>query len=130
MKKIIALTPCIVIILFIVLPTTNKDDSQLYVSSVDNIDGLAFYLQAEEGSEKYESVDTIPSKTDGYVFKEAVCNDNSSVTFNSSSWSVSIANMENGKVRCKLYFDKYQYCVNFLKNIKIPFYFVQFITKF
>ncbi len=104
-KKIIILSILLfVCVTFLLISNTNKNEVVLSNTS-NNIDGLAFYLQSEEGSEEYTSVDTIPSKNDGYIFKEAVCNDNTTVTFNDYTWSLNVSNMENGRVRCKLYFD-------------------------
>ena len=105
MKKImICSIICISIITYFIISYDNEEIMQ--VSNIDNnLNDIAFYLQTEEGSEEYDSVDTIPSKDDGYVFKEAVCNDSSVVLFNNNSWSLNVNNMENGRVRCKLYFD-------------------------
>lgn len=95
---------CISIITYFIISYDNEEIMQ--VSNIDNnLNDIAFYLQTEEGSEEYDSVDTIPSKDDGYVFKEAVCNDSSVVSFNNNSWSLNVSNMESGRVRCKLYFD-------------------------
>ncbi len=104
-KKIILLSILLfVCVTFLLISNTNKNE--VISSNINNnIDGLAFYVQSEEGSEEYTSVDTIPSKNDGYIFKEAVCNDNTTVTFNDYTWSLNVSNMENGRVRCKLYFD-------------------------
>ncbi len=104
-KKIILLSILLfVCVTFLLISNTNKNE--VISSNINNnIDGLAFYVQSEEGSEEYTSADTIPSKNDGYIFKEAVCNDNTTVTFNDYTWSLNVSNMENGRVRCKLYFD-------------------------
>lgn len=91
------------IILFVI---SNQKENEVIISNINNnIQGLVFYLQSEEESEEYISVDTIPSKDEGYVFSKAVCNDNSEVLFNNYTWSLEVSNMENGKIRCKLYFD-------------------------
>ena len=91
------------IILFVI---SNQKENEVIISNINNnIEGLVFYLQSEEESEEYISVDTIPSKDEGYVFSKAVCNDNSEVLFNNYTWSLEVSNMENGKIRCKLYFD-------------------------
>ena len=105
MKKILVILILLFssITLFIM---SNQKENEVMLSDIDNnIEGLAFYLQSEEGSEEYNSVDTIPSKDDGYIFKEAVCNDESNVSFNNATWSLKVSNMQEGKVRCKLYFD-------------------------
>ena len=107
MKKKVIITYGIIAILLIttLLLSNNTSTDTILVDNYENInvEGLAFYLENDNG--EYDSVSTIPSKDDGYIFKEAVCNDNSTVSFNSFSWSLSISNMEEGRVRCKLYFD-------------------------
>ena len=105
MKKFIIIS--IILLGIIVFYMTPKEsNNNLNSSNINNnLDGIAFYVQTEEGSKEYNNLDTIPSKDDGYVFKEAVCSDSSTVTFNSSSWSLKIGNMEDGRVRCRLYFD-------------------------
>ena len=106
MKKKIMICSVIFISIITFFIISYDNEEVMKVSNIDNnLNDVAFYLQTEEGSEEYNSVDTIPSKEDGYVFKEAVCNDNSTVSFNNSSWSLKVSNMENGRVRCKLYFD-------------------------
>ena len=105
MKKILVIFILLFssITLFII---SNQKENEVILSNINNnIEGLAFYLQSEEGSEEYNSADTIPSKDDGYIFKEAVCNDESNVSFNNATWALKVSNMESGKVRCKLYFD-------------------------
>lgn len=92
--------------LFILL--LKQDDTLIKLESNNinnNINNLAFFLQTEEESDEYTSVKTIPSKEDGYIFKKAVCTDNSKVTFNNTTWSIKISNMEQGEIKCKLYFD-------------------------
>ena len=107
MKKKVIITYGIIAILLIttLLLSNNTSTDTILVDNYENInvEGLAFYLENDNG--EYDSVSTIPSKDDGYIFKEVVCNDNSTVSFNSFSWSLSISNMEEGRVRCKLYFD-------------------------
>ena len=105
MKKSIIIS--IILLGIIVFYMTPKEsNNNLNSSNINNnLDGIAFYVQTEEGSKEYNNLDTIPSKDDGYVFKEAVCSDSSTVTFNSSRWSLKIGNMEDGRVRCRLYFD-------------------------
>ena len=107
MKKKVIITCSIIAILLIttLVISNNTSTNTILVESYENIntEGLAFYLENDSG--EYDSVSTIPSKDDGYIFKEAVCNDSSTVSFNSFSWSLSISNMEEGRVRCKLYFD-------------------------
>ena len=107
MKKKVIITCSIIAILLIttLVISNNTSTDTILVDNYENInvEGLAFYLENDNG--EYDSVSTIPSKDDGYIFKEAVCNDNSTVSFNSFSWSLSISNMEEGRVRCKLYFD-------------------------
>ena len=107
MKKKVIITYGIIAILLIttLLLSNNTSTDTILVDNYENInvEGLAFYLENDNG--EYDSVSTIPSKDDGYIFKEAVCNDSSTVSFNSFSWSLSISNMEEGRVRCKLYFD-------------------------
>ena len=107
-KKIIFITLSIFIIISLLFSINNKDN-KIYSDQIDNsnINDLAFYVQTEEGSEEYNSIGTIPSKNDGYIFKEAICNDNSTVSFDNINWSIKISNIENSKVRCKLYFDIY-----------------------
>ena len=107
MKKKVIITCSIIAILLITILviSNNTSTNTILVESYENIntEGLAFYLENDSG--EYDSVSTIPSKDDGYIFKEAVCNDSSTVSFNSNNWSLTISNMEEGKVRCKLYFD-------------------------
>ena len=103
-KLIVCSLILISFVTYFIVSYDNKEVMQ--VSNLDNnLNDIAFYIQKEEGSEEYNSVDTIPSKDDGYVFKEAVCNDNSEVSFNNYLWRLEVSNMEQGKVRCKLYFD-------------------------
>ena len=103
-KLIICSLILISFVTYFIVSYDNKEVMQ--VSNLDNnLNDIAFYIQKEEGSEEYNSVDTIPSKDDGYIFKEAVCNDNSEVSFNNYLWRLEVSNMEQGKVRCKLYFD-------------------------
>ena len=105
MKKILVIFILLFssITLFII---SNQKENEVILSNINNnIEGLAFYLQSEEGSEEYNSASIMPSKNDGYIFKEAVCNDESNVSFNNATWSLKVSNMQEGKVRCKLYFD-------------------------
>ena len=107
MKKKVIITCSIIAILLIstLVLSNNTSTNTILVDDYENInvESLAFYLENDSG--EYDSVSTIPSKDDGYVFKEAVCNDNSTVSFNSNNWSLTVSNMEEGRVRCKLYFD-------------------------
>ena len=105
MKKILVILILLFssIALFIM---SNQKENEVILSNINNkIEGLAFYLQSEEGSEEYNSASIMPSKNDGYIFKEAICSDESIVSFNNTTWSLKVSNMQEGKIRCKLYFD-------------------------
>ncbi len=83
----------------------NKQEEQILIQddTAFNSSSLAVYLENEDG--EYESSSTIPLKDDGYVFSNAVCENDVEVKWNEEAWSI-IAPNNVATFRCNLYFDK------------------------
>ena len=103
MKKIIVIT--ILLIGVNIIFSTNKEQNKKILLTGENIDNIAFYIQDGENSSNYKNTDTIPAKNGGYIFKEAICDDEANVTFDHSQWAIIVSNLSKNSTKCKLYFD-------------------------
>ena len=104
-KEIQVLILCLIIISITIIYISNSKP-HLYTKNTDNLNDLAFYVETEEGSKVYDSVDQLPGKNDGYIFKKAVCDEDAELIFDNNEWVIYISNMKNNSTKCKLYFDK------------------------
>lgn len=104
MKKVFIISMLLIISICSIFLFLNKQEEQILIqdNTTLNSSSLAVYLENEDG--EYESSSTIPLKDDGYVFSNAVCENDIEVKWNEEAWSIIVPNEPT--FRCNLYFDK------------------------
>ena len=107
MKKVFIISMLLIISICSIFLFLNKQEEQILIqdNTTLNSSSLAVYLENEDG--EYESSSTIPLKDDGYVFSNAVCENDVEVKWNEEAWSIIVS--DEPTFRCHLYF-----------NIKVP----------